>query len=82
MVTKWESYPRKQDDEQDKIARNERLRHEIAIAFKRYNLGLKIAASAPKKETPKFKEFKKQPVSLKGGTLKDYQMDGLKYELT
>jgi hypothetical protein len=80
-VATWEMYPAKEDDknlEGKELVLAQRLRDEIAIAYKGYVRGLSIAVMAPRNETPTFVERKVQPVGLKGGTLKDYQMDGLK----
>lgn len=81
-VATWEMYPNPEDDvnlEGKQLNLAIQLRSEIAIAFEGYKRGLLISYKAPQTETPKFVEKKVQPVGLKGGTLKDYQMDGLKY---
>lgn len=78
----WEHYPTEENDadlDESDLLTARRLRSEIAVAYNKYVRGLEISMRSPKKETRRFKEFKEQPINLKGGQLKDYQMDGLKY---
>lgn len=68
-VSSWELYPGTDSD----------FKQSVDDAYPLYLKGIEISTCKSSTQEYKFKEFKTQSDLLIGGTLKDYQLDGLKY---